>query len=341
MRLCLLTNQAYALPTIITTSDLAHLNIFDIISVIKYPDFQDNAFDASIYRIGSKSAQKIELITLKDSPFKNFSGSFHFPDIVFAKLLLPCLFPDEIIAFIDSGFIVTNKRSLKKWFQEIETSFRRSNLSMGMPTATWKPNNQWSVNGQFIIFNKKEFESQKILSRLVGSFNELLPTGSLQMPEQDLVNLTIGKDELFPIFNFPNKTSDLVLFAELTNRGIISARDLVGKCALFKFVGSFKPWHYWVTNPDKQIFLKRVAEVSHLLDIPLLKQTSFYQVFPNEERMNWAVGQYYHYSTYLSDAGVVHAKFKRHLPRLKCLAHRLMHLTAQLPKFLKELILNK
>lgn len=341
MRLCLLTNQAYALPTIITASDLAHLKIFEIISVIKYPDFSDSVFDVSIYRIGSKSGQRMELITLKDSPFKNFAGTFHFPGIVFAKLLLPNLFSEEIIAFIDSGFIVTNKCSLKKWFQKIEVSFRGSNLSMGMPTAPWASNNQWSVNGQFIIFNKTIFESHKILNKLIDSFNELLPTGSLQMPEQDLVNLTIGEDELFPIYDFPNKISDLVLYAELLSKGITSAEDLARECALFKFVGSFKPWHYWVTNPDKQIFLKRVSDVSDALDIPLVKNTQFYQILPTEEKMNWAVGQSYQYSTYLSEGGITNANLRRHPSRLKCLARRLMHLTTLLSKSFKGLILNR
>ena len=151
---------------------------------------------------------------------------------------------------------------------------------MGMPTSTWETNDRWSVNGQFIIFNKEVIDSRDISRKLVESFNRLLPTGSLQMPEQDLVNLTMGKDELFPIYDFPSKSSDLTLFAKLTNSDMTSPEDLSNKCARFKFVGSFKPWHLWVTNPDKQIFLKRVAEVSHFLDIPLLKLESFYQVLP-------------------------------------------------------------
>ena len=279
---------------------MAELGFFDLISIIKYPNFDEPIFDASIKRIEENTGQSLELIFLKDSPFKNFQGAFHFPDIVFAKLLLPNLFGDELVAFIDSGYLVIDPPRFVKWLKSTIESFESSELPIAMPSPPYSEGSRWNVAGGFILFNSGKYKELKILERLVRRFNELLPTNALQMPEQDLINSTIGEKELFAIQDIPHRLADLTKFAKLLNLGILGLKDLKGQYSLFKFVGSFKPWHLWVVNPDKQIFLGRIAEISGHLDLPLLNSISIFQIYPSQEKINWLSGQLMQNSLHLS-----------------------------------------
>ena len=304
MRLCLITNQAYALPTIITATDIAHIGIFEVLSIVKYPDFKCKVFDDSLHSIASKLQQQIEVHALTNSPYKNFKQTFHFPDVVFVKLLLPSLFNDQLVLFLDSGVLITNRSAFVSWLQKLVHQFLKSNLGIGMPTKSWELNNRWAVKGVFIIYKPSIFKNLGIHDRLVSSFNKLITSDILKMPEQDLIDLTLGKDELFPIYDLPFISSDLTLFANLLNKNIIVSDDLKDY-AIFKFVGSFKPWFLWVLNPDKQIFLKRVAEVSLFIGIPLTDYDPFYEFLPSTDRINLATSQSKLFSRFLSGKGVI------------------------------------
>lgn len=291
MRLCLLTDRTYALATIATTYEMAKLNFFSTITIIQYPAFNEPIFFGAIKKIQELSGQSIQVLTLKDSPFKAFEKKFHFTSIVFVKLMLPELFKDKFITFIDSGYLIPNPQNFKKWLNNTIFRFKNSDLPLAIRSSQYNTKGRWSVAGGFIIFNKDKYHEIQALERMIQKFQELLPTNLLQMPEQDLINYTLGESELLAIYDYPYYKADLTEYAKLTKRGISSLEDLAESYSLFKFSGSMKPWHLWVTNPDKQIFLRKIYEISNFIEIPLHSCFSLYQLFPSKENTNWLTDQ--------------------------------------------------
>jgi len=278
----------------VTLWDLSRTKVFANITLIKYPPFKSSVFDLSIESIRQRTGQEIAMIELNRSPFSMFTGSHHFPDVVFVKLLVPHLLKNRLVVYIDGGYLIRNHIGFAMWMRASIEKLLMIDRPLAMPRALPNENEQtgiYKVAAGIMLFDTRKYLASGFSVRLLNTFFIACHTGKLQMPEQNLIELTLSPDEILILDDTPQLLSDLCEWSKLKDVGIHNVYDLPLDIALFKFVGSFKPWHYWVLNPDKSLFLHRVMEASVALGIPLIYEKGFFAQFPAKSKESWATGQ--------------------------------------------------
>ncbi len=269
MNICLLSNQSYALATLLTAWEVAGLSNTRSITIIKYPDFELPLFNEAIYRISVLKKVRIEVKSLTKCSFINFKGSAHFSEVVLVKFELPRLISHEISIFLDSGYIITNPVKFNNWLLRITGEFLQSEKSLAIHSPPLNKWNHWHTIMRIILFRKSIYTQNNILERIIESYKNPSIKDRLKIPDQDLANLTLKEEDFLRIKELPEFTYDLVNFNGLASKGIYSQEDLSDQYSIFKFTGSIKPWQLWVLNPDKRIFLKKIKALSDGIGIDL------------------------------------------------------------------------
>lgn len=209
---------------------------------------------------------------------------FHFNNSIIYKALIPSAIPHEhYILNLDAGFLLgqrfnrflesmieSHQSDTNDWIISAHCINPEENLSLelaGMPHNTLYP------AGGLLLFNCKNYSNQGWFRRYTKNF-ELL-SSRLTYAEQELICLTADGGELRTLGLMDEVHTKQLSNAVLEGRQAPLQYGETDDCALFKFTGSFKPWKYWVLDPDKRLYsIRRAALESEfqLTGIPLIEK---------------------------------------------------------------------
>ena len=196
----------------------------------------------------------------------NTFQAYHFNNSIIYKALIPSLLPHEpYILNIDAGILLGQR------FDAFVDNFIDSHCTDGarwilsahcidpvtnMPdTLAHMPRNSLYPAGAIFFFHTANYLSRNWFERYIHNFNHL--QSLLHYAEQELICLTALDGELREL-PFVNDIHVRTLGADVLNntQEQLPASD-AEDCVFFKFAGSFKPWKYWVLDPNKAIYIRR------------------------------------------------------------------------------------
>jgi hypothetical protein len=105
----------------------------------------------------------------------------------------------------------------------------------------------------------------------------------LTYAEQELMCLTAIEGEIIPLRGLDQRITPFLGLEVLLGRENRISPSCIDDCLFFKFVGTIKPWKYWVLDPNKSLYTKRRAmleEKFSLSGIPLIEKNRV--SIPNE-----------------------------------------------------------
>ncbi len=211
-------------------------------------------------------------------------NSYHFNNSIIYKPIIPSVIPHEpFILNIDAGILLGNA------FDEfVETiidshcndpgpwvlSAHCNDPESNMPAAfAGLPTNKLYPAGAIFFFHTANYLTSQWYPRYIGNYMRW--QSKLQYAEQELICLTAAEGELRAL---PDATDINIRFlgADVLNgKAQRMTPSIAEDCVFFKFAGSFKPWKYWVLDPNKSIYIRRRQLMENIFEIspnPLIEK---------------------------------------------------------------------
>jgi len=250
----LLLNKEYEIPCALTVYELTEISPLPI--EIFWHDARHRPskwFIETIALIIKKFRQNIIITTIEKGPFDSFKRIYHFGPIVFSKLLLPSLsaLKPEKAVYIDSGFLI--HKPFSGYLENLIHNFDETKKPFGILLSPSRRNTPYPLMhgtcAALLTYNLELWRASGYLRNLLVMYCQLEHKGTLLMPEQDLIELTLMPHEIHLIDNFKIN----VMFLESGYNNILPPKP---DAHVSKFFGSKKPWDKQVIHHDKIYFLR-------------------------------------------------------------------------------------
>lgn len=276
-RLIVLTDSNYIEPAFVTILSIAAQFIQNVFVTLIY--LAGNEDDANSNEESFRLIQRFEKLLKIEYPELNFSSiilhssyflefeRYHFNRSNLQKLTFPEIFREEKTCIsIDAGMILG--KELKVLLEEISSDEQFTVKAFTKCSDECMPKNQkrfkrnkYYPAGGILAFNNNNYMKANILNRLVSGFE--IFRSDLIYPEQDLMCLTLIDNELkafnhkFKYFNIDmTDQENWSKFRINEYKNLYIEKDFL----YMKHIGSFKPWHKWVLNPIKSIYLNEISK---------------------------------------------------------------------------------
>ena len=262
----------YVEPAIVTAYELCKFSN-DIKKIILIFINSKKEEDASALKLATEFCQfarkyiPIDIIQVENSlePYQ----AYHFNNSIIYKALIPSIVPnEEFVLNIDAGVLpgaefsnlLVKINSLCKpnsnWI--IGANCESASLHLSPPLSSLQHNPLYP-SGIILLFNIREYFSANWHSRFIEKY--LLLKESLVLAEQDLICITAEDNELIEL---PDSSRHKILhLGDKSLKGEAPTLDntTFQDCTFYKIVGSFKPWNYWVLDPNKALYTSRRADM--------------------------------------------------------------------------------
>ena len=263
------------------------------------------AFLASMKTSGQVPVHAIEV---KDA-LPQFQ-SYHFNNAIVYKPLIPSvLHDDKFVLNIDAGILLGGSfddyvrglvarlcREDAKWVVVANCSPASSELK---PEQQLVPHHELYPNGQFLLFNVRRYHATSWAARYLAAYAQ--NRAILSLAEQELMCMVCRPDELVDAGMAGQMVNHTLGDEVLRGRRPALPASAADEGIYFKFIGSIKPWKYWVLDPDKAIYSrrrKRLEAVFPLAGRPLIEAQRRSCLRPE-----WIEAYQLAYDAYLAGAG--------------------------------------
>ena len=211
-------------------------------------------------------------------------SAYHFNNSIIYKAILPSIIPHEsFLMNIDAGILPGNE--FAGFLREIDESLCASADSwiigahchatedrLPAPLSE-RPHNCLYSAGNILLFNTAQYERGGWYNRYVSNY--LACQSYLKYAEQELICLTATEGELIPLPGFDRRITPFLGLEVFYGKAERLPTSCAEESLFFKFVGSLKPWKYWVLDPNKSLYTRRRAvleEKFQLSGIPLIER---------------------------------------------------------------------
>lgn len=192
--------------------------------------------------------------------------SYHFNNSIIYKALIPKLLPDlPYILNLDAGILLG--REFDGYVQELIDTLCHADAQWVIagncndaakvlsPEQLQMPHHEKYAGGAVLFFNGRQYHASQWDRRYLAAYQAW--HGILRYAEEELICLVSQSHELTDL---PRK-GQLKVHALGPNvlHGVCPPLpdDIADEGVYFKFMGSIKPWKYWVLDPDKAIYTRR------------------------------------------------------------------------------------
>jgi lipopolysaccharide biosynthesis glycosyltransferase len=207
-------------------------------------------------------------------------NSYHFNNSVIYKTLLPFFFDnDSFLLNIDAGFLIGSR--FREYFIKLEdlisinqdwiVAARCGNIEKELNDRLRElPHTSKYPFGGILLFNVGNYRAALLKDRLISNLTKL--EKHLTWPEQDLLCCTLNDEELAEI-----EENGLTVLKELSIKNFyyddVDVVD-INDYALYKIIGTLKPWKYWVLDNNKSHYLLRrnELEMNLRIDHPIIHE---------------------------------------------------------------------
>ena len=236
-------------------------------------------------------------ITLKNS-LAQFSA-YHFNNSIIYKALIPSIIQHEpFLMNIDAGILLGDR--FDELWQDISAQVERKSgdwvvgahchdpAESGLMPKTLidHPHSELYPAGNLLLFNCSQYHKRNWHERFIGNYLKFI--AELKYAEQELICLTAEEGEILPLPFIERRITPFLGVNVLNGSAPPLPISCLKDCIFFKFVGSFKPWKYWVLDPNKSIYTKRRAELE--AQFPLAGINIIEQYRASLPREDWALG---------------------------------------------------
>jgi lipopolysaccharide biosynthesis glycosyltransferase len=232
--------------------------------------------------------------------------TFHFNNSIIYKALIPSIVPDEeFILNLDAGLLPGARFEdlLKKIFSDLV--LRDSEWVLGAYCSSSEKDlvqnllafehNSLYPAGVMMLFNTKNYVKVGWSNRYLKNYEKY--KNLLVYAEQDLICLTARQDEIIEL-PYPALQKVIFLRAVFQKTNFTKALNSNRDYTFLKLAGSFKPWHYWVLDPNKLVYLQRRAELEKIF--PLRGKVTIENQRIKALRPEWPIQFARAYDEYLS-----------------------------------------
>lgn len=306
----ILFDAAYIEPALVTAFEVVtHLRPCPRLYLVYLADGKSDAVAGELIqgfcqRVGS-TAEVIPLALKNTLP--QFSVH-HFNNSIIYKSLMPSAVPGErFLLNIDAGILI-GERFAALWAEMNQKSQEDADWVVCahchepeeyFPDALkGERHHALYPAGNMLLFNCRQYVAAQWPERLLENYYKY--HAHLRYAEQELMCLTAEEAELVELPGTELRVTPFlgldVLYGQKPGLSITD----VEKSLFFKFVGSFKPWKYWVLDPDKHVYLKRRALLEAVLPLsgnPLIESMRISAANPN-----WPPAFQRAYDTFLVNA---------------------------------------
>lgn len=211
--------------------------------------------------------------------------SFHFNNSILYKSLIASMIDHEpFIMNLDAGILLGGK--FDQFLQEIMHDLCTDSAtwvvgahchspdSLLSPDLMSQPHNNLYPAGTLIMFNSEQYKKNKWHDRYIGNYSKF--QSYLTYAEQELMCLTATEGEIISLPGAGQRITPFLGLDVLTGKENRIASSCLDDCVYFKFVGSIKPWKYWVLDPNKSIYTRQRAILEknfNLSEIPLIERS--------------------------------------------------------------------
>ena len=268
----ILFNSKYIEPALVTAYELLiFLDEKQPLYLLYLESKDDNDHEAMRLIVGFKNRfdnlGRIRLLKI-DNNLQAFNA-YHFDNSIIFKGIIPSFIKDEkFILNIDAGILPGGQ--FEAFLHEIK------NVCISCSNNTWIiaahcqepqiPKKLSTLNyskmypaGGVLLFNAENYKKNEWHNRYVDNYNQYC--NNLEYAEQELMCITSKIDE---IINLPLGNERLNIFLSmdtLAAKNEIINQENIQKSIFFKCYGSFKPWKYFVLDPNKYVFTKKRARL--------------------------------------------------------------------------------
>jgi hypothetical protein len=207
----------------------------------------------------------IHAITLNNS-LPAFS-SCHFNNAILYKALLPLAINSEpYLVNFDAGILLGGKFGAF-WKQLKHDLVHRDdgrwiigahchNPEDMLPSALGGvPHNAYYPAGNLLVFHTRRYLESAWQKKFLDNYSQF--TRYLNYAEQELMCLCSAEGEIMALPGMKQRITPFLGLEVLRHKTQPLELSVLQDCLFFKFVGSLKPWKYWVLDPNKFIYLKR------------------------------------------------------------------------------------
>lgn len=268
--LSILFDSAYIEPALVTAFDAISLGIGDNVHKIyliylRKDGESDREAASLIQAFADKFSGHVPVVAVSVANTLGELQSHHFNNSIIYKGLIPSIISSEpFILNLDAGILFGGL--FKAFLQKIEKDFCQPSQDWivaahgrsaegALPSAlAGYPHHSFYSDGNLLLFNVENYVKHKWHERYIRNYSVYVP--HLEYAEQELICLTAADNELLTLPGVELRRMEFLNSDVLLGRKKQETAAL-DDCLVFKFVGSFKPWKYWVLDPSKSVYTKR------------------------------------------------------------------------------------
>lgn len=265
----ILFDSAYIEPALVTAFDIISHGLQSSVHKVYLINLQKNKeadSDAAslIQAFADKFSVSIPIVAISVADTLGELNRHHFNNSIIYKGIIPAIVPSEpYILNLDAGILLGGL--FKDFLQRIESDFCKPsqdwvigahgrNSEGAIPAAlAGYAHHHYYTDGNLLLFNVENFVRNKWFERYVGNYSAYGP--HLEYAEQELICLTAKDAELLTLPGVEQRITEF-LNTDVLMGAKKREEPTLDDCLIFKFVGSFKPWKYWVLDPNKSIYTK-------------------------------------------------------------------------------------
>ncbi|GEM_PF-2460105 len=204
----------------------------------------------------------------------------HFSNAIVYKALLPSMLADEpYLLNIDAGLLPGDEfhafvRELDARYCQADGALEEGwvvgahcveNVDLIPHALALLPAHTLYPAGNVLLFHTARYQRSLWSERFLAHY-EILRT-RLEYAEQELICLTAQPHELLALPGAARRTTPFLGLDVLLGEAAPLPESATRDCLFFKFVGSFKPWKYWVLDPNKALYTRRRAALEQHFDL--------------------------------------------------------------------------
>lgn len=192
----------------------------------------------------------IHFIYLEPERFKNFLVSVHITIESYFRLVIPEILPAEInrVIYLDCDTVTIG--SLKElWHTDMKNRpvaavpelINNRNSEMGL-------GNSITYNSGVLLLDLDKWRKENVSGRILGFLHDF--PAKIKFHDQDALNAVLVND----VLSLPFKWNLTVPFVTVTDKNKGAAYKKIGKPVIIHFNQTFKPWHYQLRHPFKNLY---------------------------------------------------------------------------------------
>lgn len=258
MNIALCADERYSFPCGVCVTSILENNRDEKCNIyILTPGLNEKSL-AKFNRLSEIYQQKIEIITIDDSLFKNLKVSDRFPISIYYRFLLPQLVKSEKVLYLDCDIIVTgNIKAL--WDTDI-TNYacgviedqKSDDITIQNRLGQYQP----YFNSGVILMNLNYWREHNISSALTDFIYHNLE--KCLYPDQDALNCILGNKVLFLEYKY-NYQEQMLLPKREQYLHMDKWKNLLPPeviPTIIHYTCDIKPWIKNCSHPLKQHFIK-------------------------------------------------------------------------------------